>query len=82
LLTNQLKRSAAKLVERYAQRMLIENQIEDGIDFFHMDALSSAVALHITCDLQLTLMASSLYGCRGSTRAKSSGFFIGLGGTG
>jgi hypothetical protein len=61
LLTNQLKRSAAKLVERYAQRMLIENQIEDGIDFFHMDALSSAVALHITCDLQLTLMASSLY---------------------
>jgi hypothetical protein len=61
LLTNQLKRSAAKLVERYAQRMLIENQIEEGIDFFHMDALSSAVALHITCDLQLTLMASSLY---------------------
>ena len=41
--------------------MLIENHIEDGIDFFHMDALSSAVALHITCDLQLTLMASSLY---------------------
>jgi hypothetical protein len=61
VLTNQRKRSAAKLVERYAQRMLIENQIEDGIDFFHMDALSSAVALHITCDLQLTLMASSLY---------------------
>jgi hypothetical protein len=61
LLTNQLTRSAAKLIERYAQRMLIENQIEDGIDFFHMDALSSAVALHITCDLQLTLMASSLY---------------------
>jgi hypothetical protein len=61
LLTNQLTRSAAKLIERYAQRMLIENHIEDGIDFFHMDALSSAVALHITCDLQLTLMASSLY---------------------
>jgi hypothetical protein len=61
LVTNQLTRSAAKLIGRYAQRMLIENQIEDGIDFFHMDALSSAVALHITCDLQLTLMASSLY---------------------
>jgi len=61
LLTNQRKRSVAKLIGRYAQRMLIENEIEDGIDFFHMDALSSAVALHITCDLQLTLMASSLY---------------------
>ena len=61
LLTNQLTRSAAQLIGRYAQRMLIENNIEDGIDFFHMDALSSVVALKINCDLQLTLMASSLY---------------------
>jgi hypothetical protein len=61
LLTNQLTRSAAHLIGRYAQRMLIENNIEDGIDFFHMDALSSAVALKVNCDLQLTLMASSLY---------------------
>jgi hypothetical protein len=61
LLTNQLTRSATHLIGRYAQRMLIENNIEDGIDFFHMDALSSAVAMKINCDLQLTLMASSLY---------------------
>jgi hypothetical protein len=61
LLTNQWTRSAAQLIGRYAQRMLIENNIEDGIDFFHMDALSSAVALKVNCDLQLTLMASSLY---------------------
>jgi hypothetical protein len=49
------------LIGRYAQRMLIENNIEDGIEFFHMDALSSAVAMKVNCDLQLTLMASSLY---------------------
>jgi hypothetical protein len=61
LLTNQLKRSASHLIGRYAQRMLIENNIEDGIEFFHMDALSSAVAMKVNCDLQLTLMASSLY---------------------
>ncbi len=61
LLTNQLRRSPATLIERYAQRMLIENQIADGIDFFHMDALSSAVPLNVSCDLLLTLMASSLY---------------------
>jgi hypothetical protein len=61
LMTNQLTRSASQLIGRYAQRMLIENNIEDGIDFFHMDALSSAVAMKINCDLQLTLMASSLY---------------------
>src|SRR3954447_10511810 len=61
LLTNQLTRSAPHLIGRYAQRMRIENNIEDGIDFFHMDALSSAVAMKVNCDLQLTLMASSLY---------------------
>ena len=61
LLTNQLKRSASKLISRYAQRMIIENSIADGIEFFHMDALSSAVAMKVNCDLQLTLIASSLY---------------------
>jgi hypothetical protein len=61
LLTNQLTRSASHLIGRYAQRMLIENNIEDGVDFFYMDALSSAVAMKVNCDLQLTLMASSLY---------------------
>jgi hypothetical protein len=66
LLTNQLRRSPSKLIGRYAQRMVIENSIADGIDFFHMDALSSAVAMKVNCDLQLTLMASSLYRLLGS----------------
>lgn len=61
LITNQLKRSAPKLISRYAQRMIIENSIQDGIDFFHMDALSSTVPMKVNFDLQLTLMASSLY---------------------
>jgi hypothetical protein len=61
LLTNQLRRGAAGLVETYAKRMLIENSISDGVDFFHMDALSSVVAMKVNCDLQLTLIGSSLY---------------------
>jgi hypothetical protein len=66
LLTNYLRRGAPGLIEQYAKRMLIENSISDGVDFFHMDALSSAVALKINCDLQLTLMGSSLYRMLGS----------------
>jgi hypothetical protein len=61
LLTNQLTKPAPMLIGRYAKRMIIENSIADGIDFFHIDALSSAVAMKVNCDLQLTLMASSLY---------------------
>jgi hypothetical protein len=80
-LTNQLTRSASHLIGRYAQRMIIENSIADGIDFFHMDALSSAVAMKVNCDLQLTLMASSLYRLlsirigRGYERAESRHLF-------
>lgn len=66
LLSNQLHRSPAKLIARYARRMVIENRIADAINFFHMDALSSAVAMKVNCDLQLTLMASSLYRLLGS----------------
>lgn len=61
VLTNQLRRTPVHLIGRYAQRMLIENGIADSIEFFHMDALSSAVPMKVSCDLQLTLMASSLY---------------------
>jgi hypothetical protein len=31
--------------------MLIENNIADGVNFFHMDALSSAVPLKVNCDV-------------------------------
>lgn len=61
LLTNQMRRSPTQLITRYAQRMLIENGIAAAIDFFHLDALSSMVGLKVDFDLQLTLMASSLY---------------------
>jgi hypothetical protein len=81
MLTNQLRRSPAKLITRYAQRMIIENGIADGIEFFHIDALSSSVALKINCDMQLTLMGSSLYRLlgkkigRGYETAKSQHIF-------
>lgn len=61
LITNQLTTSAVKLIDRYAHRMVIENSIQDGVDFFHMDALSSAVAMKVNCDVILTLMGSALY---------------------
>ena len=55
----------------------IENSISDNIDFFHMDALLSAVALKVNCDLQLTLMANSLYRMLGSRIVDSFFFWVG-----
>lgn len=61
LLTNDLRTSAAKRITRYAQRMLIENGLADAVQFFHLDALSSAVRLKIDFDVTLTEVASALY---------------------
>jgi hypothetical protein len=61
LLTNQTTKTAKRLVTRYAQRMLIENALSGAVRFFHMNALSSAVALKVDFDLALLVVASGLY---------------------
>ena len=61
LLTNDMRLAPSALITRYAHRMLIENGIAEAIHFFHIDALSSMVGLKVDFDLQITLMASSLY---------------------
>lgn len=61
LLTNDMTTSAKQLITRYARRMLIENGLADSVDFFHLDALSSAVALNVDFDVLLTVMAGGLY---------------------
>jgi len=61
LLTNDRHATHAKLITRYAQRMLIENALSDAVRFFHMDALSSAVGLKVDFDMALLVIASGLY---------------------
>jgi len=61
VLTNHRKLGPVELVTRYAQRMLIENGISEAVQFFHIDALSSMVGMKVDFDMQLTLLASSLY---------------------
>ena len=61
LLTNDRRATHAKLITRYAQRMLIENALSDAVRFFHMDALSSAVGLKVDFDMALLVIASGLY---------------------
>jgi hypothetical protein len=61
LLTNHRRLGPVELVTRYAQRMLIENGISEAVQFFHIDALSSMVGMKVDFDMQLTLLASSLY---------------------
>ena len=61
LLTNQRTKPLKQLITRYAQRMLIENALSDAVRFFHVNALSSAVAMKVDFDLALLVIASGLY---------------------
>jgi hypothetical protein len=62
LLTNDRKTAAAKVITRYAQRMLIENALSDAVRFFHMKALSSTVGIKVDFDMAMLVIASGL--CR------------------
>ena len=56
-ITNDEEIKPLGLVEQYAHRLLIENAIAENVDFFHLDALSSAIALQVDLDVMLTLGA-------------------------
>ena len=61
VLTNASGTKAARLVDRYAHRMTIEQRLEESIRSFHLDALSSAVALNVDLDTTLTVAAQLAY---------------------
>lgn len=61
ILTNDTTTKAAKLVDRYAKRMSIEQRLAESIRSFHLDALSSAVALNVDLDTTLTVWAGAAY---------------------
>ena len=80
LLTNDLTSSLKAVITRYARRMLIENGLADSVDFFHLDSLSSAVALNVDFDVLLTVIASGIYrrlagALRGYERARARQIF-------
>jgi hypothetical protein len=61
LLTNDQHSKLKPILTRYARRMLVENGLSDAVNFFHLDALSSAVALNVDFDVLLTVIASGIY---------------------
>ena len=61
LITNELTAPAKDLFARYAERMIIENELDAYISGFHLDALTSAVPLNVDLDTTLTVVAGNLY---------------------
>lgn len=61
LVTNELTAPAKDLFGRYAERMIIENQLDADISGFHLNALSSGLPLNVDLDTTLTVLAGNCY---------------------
>lgn len=61
MITNDFDTSAKEIIEIYVLRWLIENNIQENIDFFSLNALSSPVIVKVDFDIAMTLIANTLY---------------------
>ena len=61
LITNDLVTAAKDLFTRYAERMIIENELDADISGFHLNALSSGLPLNVDVDTTLTVLAGNCY---------------------
>ena len=61
LITNDITTPRKNLFARYAERMMIENELDAYIAGFHLDALTSGVPLNVDLDTTLTVVAGNLY---------------------
>jgi transposase len=61
LITNDLTTADRDLFARYAERMMVENELDAYIGGFHLDALTSGVPLNVDLDTTLTVVAGNLY---------------------
>jgi transposase len=61
LITNDLTTAAKDLFARYAERMIIENELDADISGFHLNALSSGLPLNVDLDTTLTVLAGNCY---------------------
>jgi transposase len=61
LITNDTATKTKDLFARYAERMMVENELDAYIGGFHLDALTSGVSLNVDLDATLTVVAGNLY---------------------
>jgi transposase len=61
LITHDLATPARDLFARYAEQMIVENELDAYIGGFHLDALTSGVPLNVDLDTTLTVVAGNLY---------------------
>ena len=61
MITNDFQISLENLVRKYARRWLVETDISEHIDFFHLNRNSSGIVIKVDFDLTMSILAHNLY---------------------
>ena len=60
IIANDFDLSSEQVVRKYAQRWLVEKEISEQIEFFHLNRLSSSMVIKVDFDLTMTLLTHNL----------------------
>jgi len=60
LITNDFDISLKQLVRKYSRRWLVEKEISEQIEFFHLNRNSSGIVIKVDFDLTMTILSHNL----------------------
>jgi hypothetical protein len=60
IITNDLEREVELIIRTYARRWLVEKEISEQIEFFHLNRLSSSIVIKVDFDLTMSVLAHNL----------------------
>ena len=61
IITNDFESPVIGLVRKYARRWIVEKTISEQTHFFHLNRLSSSMAIKVDFDLAMTILSHNLY---------------------
>ncbi|MDR1577878.1 MAG: transposase [Deltaproteobacteria bacterium] len=61
IITNDFDLSIESVVRKYALRWLVEEEISEQFEFFHLNRLSSSIVVNVDFDLTMSILAYNLY---------------------
>jgi hypothetical protein len=61
IITNDFDMPVEKIVRKYCRRWLVEKGIDEQIDFFHLNRVSSSMVIKVDFDLVMTILAHNIY---------------------
>ena len=61
IITNDFEISLETVVRTYGRRWLVEKGISEQIEFFHLNKMSSSMAIKVDFNLTMTILAHNIY---------------------